>query len=189
MCLMNALAYWVRVAGVAAFWCLLSGCSQNDQPAAPSGPPLLIDPNLAVGKIHAGMTMAQVEAELGPPPRKTGDSIEYPALGLAVMAASDGVVQYVLCGDVSGINGPFVKVFNGHTKEGIGMYSTRAEVLKAYGQPTDDRKLFFSTESLRYDPLGITFTLEGGRVHHMAVRLEGEPGTNRTMQIEVAPGK
>jgi len=31
--------------------------------------------------------------------------------------------------------------------------------------------------------------LEGGRVHHMAVRLEGEPGTNRTMQIEVAPGK
>jgi hypothetical protein len=148
---------------------------------------MLIEPNVAVGKIHAGMTMTQVVSVLGEPPRRPGKSLEYPQLGLAVKPGPDGLVQYVMCGDVTGIKGPFVKAFTGRTKEGIGMHSSRADVLKTYGEPTADEKMAIGFESLRYDPVGITFTLDGDQVHHMVVRLEGVPETNQNIRIELSP--
>ena len=94
-----------------------------------------------------------------------------------------------MCGDVTGINGPFVKAFKGRTKEGIGMRSTREDVLRAYGEPTESEKFRGGLESMKYQPLGITFTLEGGKVHHMIVRLDGEAETNRTVTLEPAGPK
>jgi hypothetical protein len=90
------------------------------------------------------------------------------------MPSPDGIVQVVMCGDVTGLNGPLVKAFTGRTKEGVGLGSAREEVLKAYGQPTVEEKLRGNTESFRYDPLGITFTLENGKVYHMIVRLRSD---------------
>ncbi len=165
----------------------LPGCSDKSEPSAEPGRPIVIEPHEAVGQIHAGMSMDQVAAALGQPPRHTTKAFEYPQLGLAVVPDATGHVEWVMCGDVTGINGPFVKAFNGRTKEGIGMHSTRADVLKAYGQPTEDKKLYFGTESLRYNNLGITFTMDSGRVHHIAVLLSAPQDTNATMRIEVAP--
>lgn len=165
---------------------LAAGCSDRSESAAASAAPIVIEPHIAVGKIHAGMAMKQIVATLGEPPRQTGKALEYPRLGLAVLPGPDGLVEFVMCGDVTGISGPFVKAFTGRTKEGIGMLSTRDEVLKVYGPPTADEKMRLGFESLRYDPLGITFTLDGGKVHHMVVRLDtGE--TNQSMKIELAP--
>jgi hypothetical protein len=168
----------------------LGGCSDQREPAA--GPPgeskMLIEPNQSVGKIHAGMTKEQVVAELGQPGRQTANALEYPRLGLAVMPGPDGVVQVVMCGDVTGLNGPFVKAFTGRTKEGIGMTSTRDEVIKAFGEPSEDEKMRFGLESMNYPALGLTFTLEGAKVHHIIVRFRAsEP--DRTVTIESASAK
>jgi hypothetical protein len=67
-----------------------------------------------------------------------------------------------------------VKAFTGRTKEGIGLQSTREDLIKAYGEPSSSERLRGGTESIGYNSLGITFTLEGGKVYHMIVRLRGE---------------
>lgn len=148
---------------------------------------MMIEPNAGVGKIRAGMSIAQVVAELGEPQRRTAHALEYTRLGLAVLPGADGVAQVVMCGDVTGINGPFVKAFTGRTKEGVGMNSTRDEVIKALGDPTESEAMRGGQESMKYQPLGITLTLEGGRVHHMIVRLQpGQPAAP-SIQVDLAP--
>jgi hypothetical protein len=44
-------------------------------------------------------------------------------------------------------------------------------------------------ESLAYPALGMTFTLEDGKVHHMIVRLGGGQEPERSIAIEPTPGK
>ena len=163
---------------------LFSGCSEpSDQASLAGNPPIVIEPNLSVGDVRAGMTVQEVTTKLGEPQRRTANALEYTRLGFAVMPDPDGVVQVVMCGDVTGINGPFTKVFTGRTKEGIGMSSTREEVLKAYGEPTEAKKMVGGLESLKYPSFGITFTLEGGKVHHMIVRLTAAPEPDRTVSL------
>ena len=175
-----------------AFLLSLAACSEkagsDSAGSAGTNAAMVIEPNLSVGKIQAGMTMEQVIAALGEPGRRTANSLEYPGLGLAVMPGPDGVVQVVMCGDVTGLNGPFVKAFTGRTREGIGMTSTRDEVIKAFGEPAGDEKMRFGLESMNYPSLGLTFTLERGKVHHIIVRFRAaEP--DRTVTIEPAPEK
>jgi hypothetical protein len=165
---------------------LSGGCSESsDETSSSANPPMVIEPNLRVGEVHAGMTVEQVVKQLGEPQRKTANALEYTRLGFAVMPGPDGVVQVVMCGDVTGINGPLAKAFTGRTKEGIGMNSTREEVIKAYGEPSASNKMIGGLESLKYQTLGITFTLEGRRVHHMIVRLETAPPPDQTMTIDL----
>jgi hypothetical protein len=165
---------------------LFCGCSEEqNQLASDNKSPLVIEPNLSVGPIRADMTVQQVITQLGEPQRRTENSLEYARLGLAVMPDSDGVVQVVMCGDVTGINGPFAKAFTGRTKEGIGMNSTRADVIKAYGEPTASKKMGWGLESLQYQALGLTLTLEGGKVHHMIVRLRGPDVPDQTVTVDL----
>jgi len=166
------------------------GCSEKRSELANGTPgtnsTLLIEPNIAVGPVRAGMTVAQVIAELGEPQRLPSNSLEYTRLGFAVMPGPEGKVQVVMCGDVTGINGPLVKRFTGRTKEGIGLSSSREDLTRAYGEPTSDEKLRGGAESVRYDLLGITFTLEGGKVYHMIVRLPGNHEQVTTVTLEPA---
>lgn len=184
-------AAFAATALAAATVLLSAGCA-NDSDQAASGAvatntPILIEPNMSVGKVRAGMTLSQVVAELGEPPRRTATALEYPQLGFAVLPGPDDLAQVVMCGDVTGINGPFVKAFRGQTKEGIGMNSTREQVIRAYGEPTQAEKMRAGIESLKYQGLGITFTLEGGKVHHMIVRLRSPQEPDRTVTLEPAP--
>jgi hypothetical protein len=136
------------------------------------------------------MTVEQVLAALREPQRRTSSALEYTRLGLAVVHDTNGVVQAVMCGDVTGIRGPFVKAFTGRTKEGIGMHSTREQVVRAYGEPTASERIAGGLESLKYVPLGLSFALEGGRVHHMIVMLGGTLEPERAVTLEpVAPQK
>ena len=173
-----------------------AGCSeQSAEQAATStatNSVLLIEPKVGVGPVHAGMTTGQVVAALGEPERRTSNSLEYTRLGLAIMPGPDGIVSVVMCGDVTGINGPFSKKFTGHTKEGIGMFSTRAQVIQAYGEPTADEPMRGGLESLQYASLGMTLTLEAGKVHHIIIRLRGLQPADRTVTLEPPaepPGK
>jgi hypothetical protein len=186
-------AEWMT-SGVVVLAVLLAGgpgCSEKSSGVANgiagTNSTLLIEPNIAVGPVRAGMTAPQVVAQLGEPERRPSNSLEYTRLGLAVMPGPDGVVQVVMCGDVTGINGPFAKAFKGRTKEGIGMYSTREEVIRAYGNPSASEKMRGGLESLQYEPLGMTYTLESGKVHHIIVRLRGPQEPDRTVTLEPAP--
>src|SRR6516162_2052257 len=168
------------------------GCSQSSEQtvstSAGSDTTMLIEPNVAVGKVRVGMTTQQVVSALGEPARRIANALEYPALGLAVIPGQDGLIKAVMCGDVTGLNGPFVAAFTGRTKEGIGMKSTRADVMKAYGEPEKSDKFRLGLESLTYPALGLTFTLEDGKVHHMIVRLGGAQESERTIGVEPAAG-
>ena len=179
---------WIFTITATSALCLV-GCSdqQSDNAVASRNAPLLIEPNVAMGQIHAGMRAEDVIAKLGEPERRTANALEYTQLGFAVMPGPDGVIQVVMCGDVTGINGPLVRAFTGRTKEGIGLTSTREEVVQAYGQPSSDQKMRAGAESMRYDNLGITFTLEGGKVYHMIVRLGQPEQPARTVTLEPLP--
>lgn len=165
-----------------------AGCSQRGEVASgPVNPPILIEPRVAVGKIRAGMTTREVVQQLGEPNRRTANALEYTPLGFAVMPNQEGAVQVVMCGDVTGINGPLVKAFTGRTSEGIGLKSTREDLIKAYGEASSSEKFRDRTESLSYDSLGITFTLEGGKVYHMIVRLQPAQEPLPTVSLEQVP--
>lgn len=174
----------LRASLLAAIFCWVSCSDRADHGASNSSLPLTIEPNVAVGPVHAGMPVQDVVAKLGEPERRTANALEYTHMGFAVMPGPDGTVRIVMCGDVTGINGPLVKAFTGRTKEGIGLGSTREDLVKAYGEPTSSEKLRGGTESIRYNPMGMTFTLEAGKVYHMIVRLQGAPEPDRTVSLE-----
>ena len=180
----------MKIASALGVLVFLTSCSDNSNQGASTrqtGELSLIEPNVRVGKVAAGMSVKQLVTQLREPQRRTANALEYTRLGFAVLPDSNGVVSIVMCGDVTGIQGPFVKAFTGRTKEGIGMLSTRADLLKAYGEPTESEKFRGGLESIKYQPLGITFTLEGGKVHHMIVRLGAPSETNRSVTLEPAP--
>ena len=191
------LVEWFAIAPLQVFGLgvvmVISGCTEKGESKATGQPgtntAMVIEPNLSVGKVRAGMTMAEVVKELGEPQRRSANALEYKRLGLAVMPGADGIVQVVMCGDVTGLNGPFAKTFSGRTKEGIGMYSTRGDLIKAFGEPTQSDKMLGGIESMKYASQGITFTLESSKVYHMIVRLPGRQEPDRTVTLEQAPAQ
>jgi hypothetical protein len=134
---------------------------------------MVIEPGVSIGPVRSGLTIQQVVAELGAPDRKKESALEYLNLGFSVIPDKEGVVHTVLCVDPTGNEGPFTKAFAGRTKEGIGMGSSRADVIRAYGEPTAtqgiDGKPGF--EVVRYRPLGLVFELREGKVGKIGVIL------------------
>jgi hypothetical protein len=88
-------------------------------------------------------------------------------LGMSVSGTKSGVIA-IFCGD-SMLRYPGVKKFKGRTKEGIGMESSRADIIKAFGQPTTAKPWNSGQEQLEYRNLGLTFTLESGKVINILV--------------------
>jgi hypothetical protein len=151
---------------------LAGGCSKRLAHSAwTSSASIVIEPKVSIGPVRSGMTMEQVVAELGEPDRENGLTLEYLNLGFSVIPGKEGLVHIVLCVDPAGKEGPFTKAFAGRTKEGIGMGSSRADVIRAYGEPTAretiDGKPGF--EVVRYRPLGLVFDLREGRVDSIGV--------------------
>ena len=157
---------------LAAVALLAGGCSKRSARGAwTSSASIIIEPGVSIGLVRSGMTIQQVVAELGEPDRKKESALEYLNLGFSVIPGKEGVVHIVLCVDPTGKEGPFRKAFAGRTKEGIGMGSSRAEVIRAYGEPTatetiDGKPAF---EVVRYRPHGLVFELRNGRVDSIGV--------------------
>jgi len=130
---------------------------------------MVIEPGVSVGPVHSGMTMQQVVAELGEPDQKQDGGMIYKNLGMAVGPDKGGIVQTVLCG--AGGNTELTKSFAGHTKAGIGIGASRADVVSAYGNPTVTKSFGSKSqfEIIRYDSLGVQFTLSYDKVCVIAV--------------------
>ncbi len=132
---------------------------------------LLIVPHISVGKVTADMKPEQIAAALGEPDKKSGKNNgiwEYTRFGFSVFTTPVGV-PVIMCGDASGSNDPLIQAFKLHTKEGIGMGSTRTDIVTAFGQPTTDKPFNPGQEQLVYKELGLTFTLEAAKVIHLIV--------------------
>ena len=165
----------LEVAAIAATIVIVTtSCSDSPKSGSSgqvnSNTPITIEPGVGVGKVRAGMSMDEVIAQLGKPDGKPGDRhLEYRRLGFAVGFGRDGGVNVVMCGNSSGVNDSLAKAFTGRTKEGLGLGSSRADVVKAYGEPSGVEKGPAGRESLKYTPLGLTFLLLEGKVHHITV--------------------
>jgi hypothetical protein len=135
-----------------------------------------IDPGVSVGNVHKGMTSEQVVEKLGEPTRRSAFILEYPQYGFSVMFGKKNTALVVFCGDASGLpDSQLVKAFTARTKDGIGMGSSRADIVKAYGETKDTIPLppgeqnLPGRDSLVYKKLGLTFSLVDDKVHHMIV--------------------
>lgn len=172
-----------------AFLVLLgNSCSSDSQPAHDTAnPPMTIEPRVSVGKIRTGMKKGDVVAAYGEPRRRTSNALSYPTLGFAVMHDPEGNIQVVMCGDVTGLNGPLVQAFTGRTAKGIGLGSTREQVVAAYGEPSQAQTFVAGRESLGYSDLGITFSLERNKVHHMIVRLLQPSEPENSIRVTPVP--
>ena len=125
---------------------------------------ILITPGVSVGKVKAGMSEDEVVAALGKPDKMQGGSMSYDKqLGFSVICGrKTKMVGAVFCGGVA---------FKGRTKEGIGIDSSRADLIKTFGQPTSAEPGAAGQERLEYKPLGLTFLLQEGKVFHIIVDL------------------
>ncbi len=125
---------------------------------------LLIIPNVSVGKVKAGMTEDDVITTLGEPERIQGEVLIYDKrFGFSVVCSRQKIVGAVFCG--GGVD------FKGHTKEGIGIDSSRDDLIKAFGQPTSAKPWATDQEQLEYKPIGLTFVLQKGKIFHIIVNL------------------
>ena len=148
-----------------------AGCSKRGASTlAAAGTSVSIEPGAAVGKVRLGMTEPEVIAALGSPDRNSGSALRYRQYGIEIVLNGERVVKSIICGDENGPDSPMVKAFTGHTKEGIGLGSTRAEVVKAYGEPakTEQRS---QHEVLWFRPQGLVFMIGAGKVEYIQVNL------------------
>ena len=133
---------------------LFAGCSKK--PAVPTMPvwssssTIVINPSVPIGSLRSGMTIQEVIAELGQPTRTNAAGLEFLGFGLFITPAKGEMTLF--------------PPFAGHTKEGIGMGSSRADVVGAYGEPPVVTTPKPGFEMLRYNARGIWFQLHDGRV-------------------------
>jgi len=130
---------------------------------------LLIEPRVCVGKITAGMKLEDVIVALGEPDRRHPSNLEYLRFGFSVAANKDGLVLMIQCGDPCDKTSALIKMFAGRTKEGIGMGSTRKQVVSALGQPSRAEPWGPGGERLSYKDLGLYFNLADAKVHFIEV--------------------
>jgi hypothetical protein len=131
---------------------LAGGCSKRSEAVA-------IEPGVAIGSVRSGMTIQQVIEKLGPPDQTNDSVLMYAQLGIQIAPGSRGQVYRVT------IAHPFA----GHSKEGIGIGSSRPEVIRAYGDPTVAKPGTSGCEFLRYSGRGLVVQLHDGKADMMSV--------------------
>ncbi len=149
---------------------LFTGCSKHPAPGAlTSSASIAIEPGVSFGPVRAGMKQRDVVAVLGEPNDNHDGVLRYHDLGITLLPGKGGFLEGVIC-----FNGnvPF-KSFAGHTKEGIGIGSSRVDVIKAYGEPTSVKigRGVPEHSTLVYETRAINFHIREDKVYQMAVFL------------------
>ena len=170
---------------MAAAILIATGCSKQSPPtesqsAAPeleARPPVLVEPNAGIDKVQKGMNMEQVEDAMGKPEKINSKWWYYLNRGMIVAFGDNEVMFNIKC----------ISPFAGVTKEGIGIGSTRAELLAAYGNPSQEKHFQGSGsgavvpggagsggggfDNLWFASLGISFDLQNDKVTSFIVHL------------------
>ena len=153
---------------------LAAGCSKPDGAThTKQSPPTLVEPGVGVGGVHGGMTAQEVIAELGAPSRTNGNRLVYSQWGLWVgLGKDDGNVVNLQCRDT----------FAGHTKEGIGIGSSRAEIIQAYGKPRAQKTPKPGQETLVYGKLRTRFFLKDDKLDGIMLMVANPKKGNQQRQ-------
>jgi hypothetical protein len=122
-----------------------------------------LEPGVGFGGLRLGMRQAEVEDRIGPPERRTGNAWEYPACGYALVFDAGGQLAVLLGGGHPLLN----ERFRSRSDEGLGIGSTREEIVRALGTPT---RTSSEGQVLHYDGAGIEWTLTDGQVTHLTIR-------------------
>ena len=150
---------------------------EDDQPAisAPADGPADIVPLVGVGSVTFGMTKEQVIEEMGEPDKTEagGVALFYPqSYGLSLVLEYRGGVQEIHCwSDQHPMKPPDMglKTYPGKTAEGIGMGSSRDDIVAAFGQP-DSTTSKGPIETLAYDNLKASFELVEDKLARVRLR-------------------
>lgn len=127
---------------------------------------LIIEPLVGIGSVQFGMSESEIIEHFGRPDKvmAEGTKLNYvSSKGLSFTVDSELGLQKIQCWSENWPTKlPFdVTTFAGRTKEGIGIGSTREQIVAAYGQPdrtgTDANKGVI--QNLEYDKLRIKFSL------------------------------
>lgn len=133
---------------------LFAGCSKKpDHPPMPvwsDSSTIAINPIITIGTLHSDMTISQVVAELGQPTRTNAAGLEFSNFGLFITPAYREMTLF--------------PPFSGHTKQGIRIGASRADIVSAYREPPASQTTKPGIELLRYDALGLKFQLHDGKV-------------------------
>ena len=152
-----------------------AGCSvdsKKDVTTSSTNAPISIEPGVSVGKVRAGMTTQQVVGELGMPEFANEYYLLYRRYGFTV-TLKDGVVYGVICGNHNDPQKRMPMAFAGRTREGIGMGSSRTDVIKVYGEAeVISTNPALKREELYYPRLRLLFYFQDGRVECIDVSLE-----------------
>lgn len=127
-----------------------------------------LEPGVGFGDLRVGSTQAEVEALVGPPERRQGDAWEYPACGFAVVFDREGRAQRIFGGDGTGGGPELAERFTVRTEGGVGIGSSRQEVVSAFGEPAEARAEA-DHEWLSYPGEGIQWLLRDGVVRHVTI--------------------
>jgi len=137
----------------------------------------VVEPLVGIDKLRFGMTVEQMKEILGEPVHARGVVHEYRDCGFAILTIKENTVTMIACGDRRRADSPLVKNCAVRTKKGIGMGSSREDVIEAYGQPSSTQQLPGPGEGgavvLRYDQLNSEFQLRNDTVTYMLFRAEG----------------
>jgi len=136
---------------------LFVGCSKPHTPGSWSPSSTIVLPqDISIDSLHSGMTVQEVIAALGQPSHTDATGLEFSSVGLFICPGT---------GEVT-----LVPPSTGRTKEGIGMGSSRADVIRAYGEPSSDKVAAKSAvEWLGYSPSHMSFQLRDGKVDWMKI--------------------
>ncbi|MBU6408795.1 MAG: hypothetical protein KGR98_00270 [Verrucomicrobia bacterium] len=136
---------------------LFAGCSKphTSDSWSPSST-IILPPDISIDSLHSGMTVQDVIAALGQPSQTTAEGLEFSSVGLFICPGT---------GEVT-----LVPPSTGRTKEGIGMGSSRVDIIRAYGEPSSDKVAAKSgSEWMRYSPIHMSFQLRDGKVDWMDI--------------------
>lgn len=145
-------------------------------PTPKPGKAFVIEPLVGIGKVRFDMTVEQMKQILGEPVQIRGPVHEYLDSGFAIFAMNDAVTM-IVCGDRRSADAPRIRNCKSRTKKGIGMGSSKDDIVKAYGQPSSTESVQLriggSAVTLRYDSLNSQFMLMNDKVFYMSFAAKG----------------
>jgi hypothetical protein len=161
---MHALCFkWMKMLTLLICGMLLVGCSK--QAASKES----IEPGSGLGGVRLGMTTDELRTQLGTPnqtigPDRNGRSaLSYPG-GFSAVSDSNSLIVSVQAG----------KNFRGRTKEGIGIGSSKADVIHVFGIPDKTEPNSDTSATIYYTRLGLRMKIgTNENVEHITVRPKG----------------
>jgi hypothetical protein len=144
----------------------------DEGPDVQPGKVYVVEPLVGIDKVRFGMTVEEMKEILGEPKKSRGPLHEYRDAGFAIFAIGDAV-KIIACGDRGRADSPLVENCKCRTDKGIGMGSSREDIIEAYGEPSSTDTLPNGAIMLSYEPLKSEFLLMQDNVIYMSFAVEG----------------